>query len=62
MTSKEIKRKIKDVGLCQWQVAMETGIAEMTLIRWLRAPMNEERANRINDAIERLIKGGEHND
>lgn len=54
MTNKELKQKIKDNGLTQWQVALEVGITEMSLIRWLREPERKERVERITAAIDRL--------
>lgn len=54
MTNKELKQKIKDCGFYQWKIALEAGITEMTLIRWLREPERSERVERINSAIDRL--------
>lgn len=54
MTNKELKQKIKDSGFYQWQIALEAGITEMTLIRWLREPERAERVEQINSAIDRL--------
>ncbi|MGM9936135.1 MAG: hypothetical protein ACI38A_02215 [Candidatus Ornithomonoglobus sp.] len=57
MSNKELKQKMKDSGLYQWQVAVEIGISEMTLIRWFRTPMSKERIERVNAAIETLKAG-----
>lgn len=54
MTNKELKQKIKDNGLKQWQVALAVGITEMSLIRWLREPERKERVERVTAAIENL--------
>lgn len=54
MTNKELKQKIKESGFCQWQVALETGVTEMTLIRWLREPTRAERVELVTGAIDRL--------
>lgn len=54
MTNLELKQEIKESGLCQWQVALEIGITEMSLIRWLREPERNERVKRIKTAIDNL--------
>lgn len=54
MTNEELKQKIKNNGFYQWQVALEAGITEATLIRWLREPERTERIEQINSAIDRL--------
>ena len=61
MPNEELKQKIKESGLRQWQVAAEIGVAEMTLIRWLRFPLSEEKELRITGVINRL-KGAVVND
>ncbi|MBQ8301420.1 MAG: hypothetical protein IJX57_05605 [Clostridia bacterium] len=61
MTNEELKKKIKENNLYQWQVANAAGITEMTLIRWFRTPMTKERAERVNAAIGQL-KAGALND
>lgn len=57
MANAELKQKIKDSGLFQWQVAAALGVTEMTLIRWFRTPMTEEKLERVNAAIEQLKAG-----
>ena len=57
MSNTELKQKIKDSGLYQWQVAAAIGITEMTLIRWLRLPLSNEHYNKIVQAIETLKAG-----
>lgn len=52
--NQEIKAKIKEAGLKQWQVAQRCGVVESTLIRWLRFDLPEERRKAIYDAIEAL--------
>ena len=57
MTNEELKQKIKESNLYQWQVANAVGVSEMTLIRWLRSPITTEHAERVNVAIETLKAG-----
>mgnify|MGYP000029590024 FL=1 len=58
MTNEELKQKIKESNLYQWQVANAVGVSEMTLIRWLRTPITKEHAEQVNAAIEFLKAGG----
>jgi transcriptional regulator with XRE-family HTH domain len=51
----DIKEKIKDAGLHQYQVADLCGISETTLVRWLRYELSPEKREMIMSAIE---KGG----
>lgn len=49
-----IKRKIKEAGLYQWQVAAEIEISEPQFIRWLRMELPAEKEKLIYKAIENL--------
>lgn len=57
----EIRKKIREAGIYQYQVAKEVGISEAQFIRWLRYDISNEKAERIIKAIDKL-KGGEAND
>ena len=59
-----IKERIKQSGLNQWEVAEKIKISEFTLSRWLRRPekLDKEITDSINSAINELTKkekGGE---
>ena len=41
-------------GIPLWRIAMQAGISEPTLTRWLRVPLSEDRERRIVRAIEEL--------
>lgn len=51
-----IKEKIQNNGLTQWEVAEEIGVSEFTFSRWLRRPenINREKTEQIEKAIKRL--------
>lgn len=49
-----IRDMIKKADVYQWQVADVLGISEVTLIRWLRTDLKEEKEERIVQAIEQL--------
>lgn len=50
----DIRNRIDDAGLTQWQVAQEVGVNHVTMSVWLRTPLTSERAERVNKAIENL--------
>ena len=52
MSSNEIRAKIKQAGVFQYNIADALGVSEMTLIRWLRKPLSEEKETQILSAIE----------
>jgi len=55
MTSKEMRRKIKESGKKQWQIAAAAGISEATIIRWLREEeLPIERQKTLTEALEKL--------
>lgn len=58
MANEEIRKKAKTNRIPQWRLAFEMGISEATLTRWFRVEMSEERKQQINDAMDRIMKGG----
>lgn len=55
----EIRKKMKELGVYQWQVAIEIGIAECTFLVWLRQELTGERRERVLAALDRIEKCGE---
>lgn len=51
-----IKKLMKKSGVYQYEVAEQIGINEITLIRWLRRPLDEEKTERILKAIDTLVQ------
>ena len=54
--NQDIRKKIRDAGLRNWQIADEMGIHDCTFCRWLRHEMNDEQKEHIRSAIEKLTK------
>lgn len=54
--NQEIKDKAKKANIYQWEIALEIGVSEPTLVRWLRTPLSAEKENIILTAIEKLKK------
>ncbi|OPX85730.1 hypothetical protein [Pelotomaculum sp. PtaB.Bin117] len=54
MNNTEIRNKIKNARLFQYEVARALHISEATLIRWLRQELPEKEKARILAVIEQL--------
>lgn len=49
--NEDIKKKIKEAGLHQYQIADLCGVSETTLVRWLRYELTSEKREMILAAI-----------
>lgn len=61
----KIKKKARAESISLWKIAAQAGVSENTLLRWLRAPLEGERLERVTAALQRLIeqeRGGENHD
>ena len=54
MENYEIRRKIKERRLYQYQIAAKLGVSECTLIRWLRTKLSPQKEKQILSAIAEL--------
>ena len=52
-SNQDIKKKIKEAGVYQYQIADILGVSETTLVRWLRYELTDEQRNMILAAIEK---------
>lgn len=52
----EIRLLLINSRIKNWEVANRIGIADTTLSRWLRTPLNDERKKRVLNAIDELKK------
>lgn len=52
----EIRRYMAGRGVKQWEVAAKLGVAEATLVRWLRAPLDAEHEAKIREAVDSLAE------
>ena len=50
----EIRRKLKETKVMQWQVADELGVSEMTLVRKLRYELPEAEKQKIFSVIDKI--------
>lgn len=57
MKSNERLRHIaKENKVFLWEIGMQLGVTEMTVIRWLRAPLSSEKEQAILSAIQAISK------
>ncbi len=56
MQNLDVRWRAKSNGLYLWQIAEECGISEVTLSRWLRFDLSDEKKNKINTAIDELLR------
>lgn len=49
-----VRRAARVAGVPLWRVAAAIGVSEPTLTRWLRAPLPEDKEQRIMTAISAL--------
>lgn len=54
--NQDIRGLIASNRIFNWEVAKKIGIADTTLSRWLRTPLNDERKERVLTAIDELKK------
>jgi aminopeptidase-like protein len=52
----EIRSIMKEKKIFQWQVAVEIGISDVTLVRWLRLPLSDEKKEMVMKAINAAAK------
>lgn len=56
MTGYELKELMKKKRIRQYEVARELNINEFTLSRWLREDIDDEKSNRIFQAIMNTVE------
>ena len=55
----EIRRRLRAEAIPLWKIGDELGVSEITVCRWLRKPLDADKAKRINAAIAAIVEGGE---
>ena len=58
MCNLEIRLKIKENRLHNYEIAKELNVSEFTFSRWLREELSEERKSLVLSAIDRIVRGG----
>lgn len=52
----DLRLEARAKGVSLWQVAQELKVSEMTLFRWLRCELSEDRRDQIVNAIEKISR------
>ncbi|MCR4928995.1 MAG: hypothetical protein K5988_03255 [Lachnospiraceae bacterium] len=50
----DLKEILKKKNICIWEVAHEMGVAESTLLRWLRYTLEEDKRHAFLEAVDRI--------
>lgn len=50
--NQDIRDEVKAAGLTMWEISLELGIHESTLVRWLRVEVEGEKKKSILEAIK----------
>ena len=56
MENAEIREKIYELRLKNYEIAAEIGITPETFCRWLQVPLVPEKRNRVETAMKKLCR------
>ena len=59
IANKSIRAFIEKRGVKHWQVALQLGVSEQTLVRWLRVPLTPDKEAAIRAAVDDITKEGQ---
>lgn len=51
----DIKKMLRENTFYYWQIALEIGVSENTIVRWLRTELSTEKKQLIENAVDRLL-------
>lgn len=60
MCNKDLRTEFRLANVKQWEVADAIGISEMTMVKWLRRELDDERKERIRQGIKIVVE--QHNE
>ncbi len=52
--NQNVREAAKLAGVHHWEIALEIGVSEQTLVRWLRTPLDADSERKVLLAIETL--------
>lgn len=55
--NQEIRDKLRIRNIPQWRLAVEIGVSENTVCRWLRMPLSADKEARLLSALDQLTDG-----
>lgn len=54
MANEEIKKKIRESRIHQYEVADAIGVSEYTFCKWLRKPLSPDKEQAVLEALQKL--------
>lgn len=54
----DLRLYAKGKGVPLWLIAKEMGVSEPTILRWLRVPFSQEKADEFRAIVDKIAKGG----
>ena len=61
MCNKDLRDEMRIVNVRQWEVAEAIGISEMTMVKWLRRELDDNKKALIRDGISRVARQHKQN-
>ena len=55
MENIDLRETFRLANVRQWEVAEAMGISEMTLVKWLRRELPEDKKNLVRKAVQKLV-------
>ena len=52
MSNQDLRNEMRIANVRQWEVADAIGVSEMTMVKWLRKELDEEKKARVRQGIE----------
>lgn len=56
MENVNLRNQAKEEGVRFWQIGDELGVSEMSIVRWMRKPLPEDKEAQIRAAIQRIVE------
>lgn len=54
MANEEVKRKIREARIHQYEIADALGVSEYTFCKWLRKPLVPDKEQAVLEALQKL--------
>ena len=61
MCNKDLRDEMRIVNVRQWEVAEAIGISEMTMVKWLRRELDDNKKALIRDGMSRVARQHKQN-
>ncbi len=61
MCNKELRDEMRIANVRQWEVAEAIGISEMTMVKWLRRELDDNKKVLIREGISRVARQHKQN-